>query len=200
MVHFSTKALHWGYQPRDHQYCLSPPIYQTTSYEFQSIEDGRQLNSGEKNGHIYSRVSNPTLTILENKVARLEGGLAAAACASGHAAQFLVLNNLLKAGDHIVSSPYLYGGTYHQFHDQLPRLGVKVSFVNPHDFEEINNSVRDNTKLIYVESLGNPELNWVSLAEGMGVPAWRVKTAEEFNKALAESLRTPGPTLIEAMI
>lgn len=163
MVHFSTKALHWGYEPRQHQNCLSPPIYQTTSYEFQSIEDGRQLNSGEKRGHIYSRVSNPTISILENKVARLEGGLDAVACASGHAAQFLALNNLVATGDHLVSSPYLYGGTYHQFHDQLPRLGVDVSFVDPNDFEKIANSIKDNTKLIYVESMGNPELNPVDI-------------------------------------
>tara|TARA_Y100000589_G_scaffold236607_1_gene224049 strand:+ start:436 stop:1755 length:1320 start_codon:yes stop_codon:yes gene_type:complete len=163
MIHFSTKALHSGYVPSDHMNCLSPPIYQTTSYEFESIEDGRQLNSGEKNGHIYSRVSNPTLSILEHKVARLEGGLAAVACASGHAAQFLVINNLMRAGDHMISSPYLYGGTYHQFHEQLPRLGIDVSFVEPNNLVKIEESIKPETKIIYVESLGNPELNPVNI-------------------------------------
>jgi O-acetylhomoserine (thiol)-lyase len=163
MAHFSTKALHWGYSPADHMNCLSPPIYQTTSYEFQSIEDGRQLNSGEKAGHIYSRVSNPTLSILENKVARLEGGLGAVSCASGHAAQFLVLNNLMRAGDHMISSPYLYGGTYHQFHEQLPRLGINVSFVEPSRLDEIEKQIKPETKVIYAESLGNPELNPVDI-------------------------------------
>ena len=163
MMHFNTKALHSGYEPKDHQNCLSPPIYQTTSYEFGSIEDGRKLNSGDKQGHIYSRVSNPTVEILEQRLARLEGGIASVACASGHAAQFLVLNNLVSAGDHIISSPYLYGGTYHQFNEQLPRLGVDVSFCDPNDLNLLNNSIRENTKLIYAESLGNPELNPIDI-------------------------------------
>lgn len=162
-MHFNTKALHSGYEPKDHQNCLSPPIYQTTSYEFGSIEDGRKLNSGDKQGHIYSRVSNPTVEILEQRLARLEGGIASVACASGHAAQFLVLNNLVSAGDHIISSPYLYGGTYHQFNEQLPRLGVDVSFCDPNDLNLLNNSIRENTKLIYAESLGNPELNPIDI-------------------------------------
>ena len=162
-MHFNTKALHSGYSSQDHQKCLSPPIYQTTSYEFESIEAGRQLNSGEKQGHIYSRVSNPTVDILEKKVASLEGGLAAVACASGHAAQFLVLNNLLSSGDHMISSPYLYGGTYHQFHEQLPRLGIEVTFCDPSDFNLMRDSVRKNTKVIYAESMGNPELNPIDI-------------------------------------
>ena len=160
-MHFNTKALHSGYSSQDHQKCLSPPIYQTTSYEFESIEAGRQLNSGEKQGHIYSRVSNPTVDILEKKVASLEGGLAAVACASGHAAQFLVLNNLLSSGDHMISSPYLYGGTYHQFHEQLPRLKSEVTFCDPSDFNLMRNSVRKYST--YAESMGNPELNPIDI-------------------------------------
>ena len=130
---------------------MSSPPYTNTSYEFESIEAGIKLRG---KATYLSRVSNPTVDILEKKVASLEGGLAAVACASGHAAQFLVLNNLLSSGDHMISSPYLYGGTYHQFHEQLPRLGIEVTFCDPNDFNLIRDSVRKNTKVIY-----NPELN-----------------------------------------
>lgn len=163
MVHFNTKALHWGYNPQLHQKCLSPPIYQNTSFEFSSVEEAEALNSGKQFGHVYSRISNPTNEILENKITVLEGGISSIACSSGHSAQFLVISTLLKAGDHIVSSPFLYGGTYHQFKEQLPRLGISVDFANPNDPVEIASMINCNTKFIYAESLGNPELNPVDI-------------------------------------
>ena len=159
MVDFNTKALHWGYDPSEHNKCLSPPIYQNASYLFESIEEAEAFNSGKRFGHIYTRISNPTTDILERKISVLEGGVSSVACASGHSAQFLVINTLLKEGDNIVSSPYLYGGTYHQFNNQLPRLGISVSFADPTSPSTFERAVRPNTKLLYVESLGNPELN-----------------------------------------
>lgn len=162
---FNTKALHWGYDPQDNNGCLAVPIYLTSSYQFESIEEAEELNSGKKFGHIYSRISNPTLDVLEKRVAALEGGVAAVACASGHAAQFLVINTLTKHGENIISSPYLYGGTYHQFKEQLPRMGIEVKFVNPYDFEKMEKLIDEKTRMIYVESLGNPELNAVNIKE-----------------------------------
>ena len=159
MVNFNTKALHWGYNPLEHKKCLSPPIYQNTSYLFESIEEAEAFNSGKKFGHVYTRVSNPTTDILERRVTALEGGVSSVACSSGHSAQFLVLNTLLKAGDNIVSSPYLYGGTYHQFNNQLPRIGISVTFADPTDPSSFASALQPNTKLLYIESLGNPELN-----------------------------------------
>jgi len=163
MAHFNTKALHWGYDPQLHQKCLSPPIYQNTSFEFSSIEEAEALNSGKQFGHVYSRISNPTNEILENRITALEGGIGSITCSSGHSAQFLVISTLLKAGDHIVSSPFLYGGTFHQFNEQLPRLGISVDFANPNDPEEITSKIKSNTKFVYAESLGNPELNPVDI-------------------------------------
>lgn len=156
---FNTKALHWGYDPQENNGCLAVPIYMTSSYQFESIEQAEELNSGKCFGHVYSRISNPTLDVLEKRVAALEGGVAAIVCASGHAAQFLVLNTLVKNGENIISSPYLYGGTYHQFKEQLPRLGIEVKFVQPGNYEKIEKSIDNQTKLLYVESIGNPELN-----------------------------------------
>jgi len=164
MVHFNTKALHWGYDPFDHNKCLSPPIYQNTSYLFEGIEEAEAFNSGKKLGHVYTRVSNPTTDILERRITALEGGVSSVACSSGHSAQFLVLNTLLKSGDNIVSSPYLYGGTYHQFNNQLPRIGVSVVFADPTDPSAFAAAIQPNTKLLYVESLGNPELNPVDIS------------------------------------
>lgn len=160
---FNTKALHWGYNPKEHNGCLAVPIYQTSSYQFESIEQAEELNSGKKFGHIYSRISNPTLDILEKRVSALEGGVAAISCASGHAAQFLVINTLVKNGENIISSPYLYGGTYHQFKEQLPRLGIEVKFEKPSNYEKIEELIDEKTRMIYVESIGNPELNIVNI-------------------------------------
>ena len=162
---FNTKAVHWGYEPKDHNGCLAVPIYLTSSYQFESIEQAEALNSGKKFGHIYSRISNPTLDVLEKRVAALEGGVAAIACASGHAAQFLTINTLVKNGENIISSPYLYGGTYHQFKEQLPRLGIEVKFEKPNNYEKIVKLIDKKTKMIYVESLGNPELNVANIKE-----------------------------------
>lgn len=165
MVDFNTKALHWGYIPGQHQKCLSPPIYQNTAFEFTSIEEAEALNTGKLFGHIYTRISNPTNEVLESKVSALEGGISSIACASGHAAQFLVISTLLQAGDHIVSSPYLYGGTFHQFKEQLPRLGISVDFADPNNPTQVASKINNKTKLIYAESLGNPELNPVNIEE-----------------------------------
>jgi len=164
MSHFNTKALHWGYDPQKHQKCLSPPIYQNTSYEFASIEEAEAFNTGKKFGHVYTRVSNPTTEILEHKITALEGGIASVASSSGHSAQFLVISTLLKAGDHIVSSPFLYGGTYHQFKEQLPRLGISVDFADPNNLDDVASKINDNTRIIYAETLGNPELNPVDIS------------------------------------
>ncbi len=157
---FETLQLHAGQEPDPTTGSRAVPIYQTTSYQFNDTEHAATLFALKDFGNIYTRIMNPTTDVFEKRIAALEGGVAAVATSSGQAAQFLAIITLAKAGDNIVSTPNLYGGTYNQFKVTLPRLGIDVKFVgendSPADFEA---AIDENTKAIYVESIGNPRGN-----------------------------------------
>jgi O-acetylhomoserine/O-acetylserine sulfhydrylase len=158
-LHFETLQIHAGQVPDPTTHSIAVPIYQTTSYVFDSAEHAARLFGLKEQGNIYTRIMNPTNDVFEKRMAALEGGVAALSTSSGHAAQFIALTNLLQAGDNIVSTSYLYGGTFNQFKVQFKRLGFNVRFVegdNPADFEK---QVDDRTKAIYVETIGNPKFN-----------------------------------------
>ena len=153
---FETLQLHAGHTPDNSSLSRAVPIYQTTSYVFKNSEHAKRLFDLEEFGNIYTRLSNPTTDVLEQRIAQLEGGVAALAVASGHSAQFIALNNILQIGDNFVSTPFLYGGTYNQFKVSFKRLGINVNFadnLNPESFEKL---IDENTKLIYLETIGNP--------------------------------------------
>jgi O-acetylhomoserine (thiol)-lyase len=157
---FETKQVHAGATADPTTGARATPIYQTTSYTFRDTEHAAALFGLTELGNIYTRIMNPTQDVLEQRVAALEGGIAAVAFASGQAAQTLALLNIAEAGDHIVSSASLYGGTYNLFHYTFPKLGIEVSFVeDPDDLDEWRAAVRPNTKAFYAETLGNPRGN-----------------------------------------
>ena len=156
---FETLQLHAGQEVDPTTGARAVPIYQTTSYGFKSAEHGANLFALKEFGNIYTRLMNPTTDVLEKRVAALEGGVAGLAVASGQAAQFIALNNILQAGDNFVSSPHLYGGSYNQFKVAFKRLGIEVRFAasdNDRDFEA---HIDSNTKAIYLESIGNPSFS-----------------------------------------
>jgi O-acetylhomoserine (thiol)-lyase len=155
---FSTRQLHAGQQPDPTTGSLSVPIYQTTCYEFRDTEHAAALFSLEEPGNIYTRIMNPTSDVLEHRIADLEGGTGALVASSGHGAQTMAILTLCAAGDHIVSSSRLYGGTFNQFKSTFPRLGIKVTFVDPANPAEFTHAIRPNTKIIYGETLGNPDI------------------------------------------
>ncbi len=158
MTHgFSTLSLHGGQQADPTTGSRAVPIYQTTSYLFDSVEHAASLFGLEQAGNIYSRIMNPTVDVLEKRLALLEKGSAALAVSSGQAAITLAILNLAKAGQNIVSSSHLYGGTYNLFAYTLPRLGIRVNFVDPTDLAAIEKVIDDNTRALYVESIGNPK-------------------------------------------
>ena len=148
---FDTLSLHGGHQPDKNFGSRAVPIYQTTSYVFQDTDHAAALFNLEQGGHIYSRISNPTVAVLEERVSALEGGTGAIATASGQSAVFLSLMTLLNSGDHIVSSSQLYGGTVNLLRLTLPRFGIETTFVKPRDTEEFKKSIKSNTKLIFGE-------------------------------------------------
>jgi O-acetylhomoserine/O-acetylserine sulfhydrylase len=156
---FETLQLHAGQTPDKATNSRAVPIYQTTSYVFNSAEHGANLFALKEFGNIYTRIMNPTTDVFEQRLAALEGGVAAVATSSGQAAQFLALNNILQAGENFVSSPSLYGGTYNQFKVAFKRIGITAKFAkgnNPEDFEPL---IDEHTKAIYLETIGNPEFN-----------------------------------------
>ncbi|MDD2462707.1 MAG: O-acetylhomoserine aminocarboxypropyltransferase/cysteine synthase [Desulfobulbus sp.] len=155
---FTTRQLHAGQTADPTTGSRALPLYQTTSYRFHSCEHAANLFALKEFGNIYTRIMNPTTDVLEQRVASLEGGLAGLAASSGHGAQTLAFFTLCQAGDHIVSSNSLYGGTYNQLRYTLPRLGIEVSFADPSDPDSFARAIRPNTKLIYGETLGNPGL------------------------------------------
>jgi O-acetylhomoserine (thiol)-lyase len=160
MTHrFETLQVHAGQEPAPGTNARAVPIYQTTSYLFNDADHGARLFALQEFGNIYTRIMNPTTDVFEKRIAALEGGAAALATASGQAAQFLALTTLAQAGDNIVSTSYLYGGTYNQFKVSLPRLGIGVKFVEGDDPEAFRQAIDDHTKAIYVESIGNPQFN-----------------------------------------
>ena len=166
--HYETLQLHAGHTPDETTLSRAVPLYQTTSYVFKNSEHGANLFGLKEFGNIYTRLMNPTTDVFEQRLAALEGGVAAVATASGHSAQFLALNNILGAGDNFVTSPFLYGGTFNQFKVSFKRLGIEARFAKDDTAEEIEKLIDGGTKAIYIENLGNPNFN---------VPDWEKVSA-----------------------
>jgi O-acetylhomoserine (thiol)-lyase len=156
---FETLQLHAGQEVDPTTNSRAVPIYQTSSYVFNNSEHAAKLFGLEEFGNIYTRLMNPTTDVFEKRIAALEGGVAAVATSSGQAAQFIALTNILEAGDNLVSTSYLYGGTYNQFKVQFKRLGIKVKFVEGDKPEDFDKLVDNKTKAIYLETIGNPKFN-----------------------------------------
>lgn len=156
---FETLQLHAGQEVDPTTGSRAVPIYQTTSYAFKNAEHGANLFALKEFGNIYTRIMNPTTDVFEKRIAALEGGVAALATASGQAAQFIALNNILQVGDNFVTSPFLYGGTYNQFKVAFKRLGIEVRFAKDDTAESIEALIDDKTKAIYLETIGNPGFN-----------------------------------------
>ena len=173
---FDTLALHAGQTADPTTGSRAVPIYQTTSYVFKNSEHAANLFALKEGGNIYTRIMNPTNAVLEERIAALEGGLAALSLASGASAVTLAILNIAGAGDHIVSSSSLYGGTYNLFNYNLPRLGITVTFVDPSNPENFRKAITPKTKLVYAETFGNPKLDVLDfeavakVAHDAGVP------------------------------
>src|SRR6186713_3333 len=173
---FETLQLHAGQQIDPTTKARAVPIYQTTSYGFNSTEHAANLFGLKEFGNIYTRIMNPTTDVFEQRIAALEGGVAALATASGQAAQFLALNNIMQAGDNFVSTSYLYGGTYNQFKVSFKRLGIDVRFADGDNVDSFVPHIDKNTKAIFLETIGNPRLNipdfekFVALAKEYDLP------------------------------
>ena len=159
----ATKALHAGHDVKQTQGTRAVPIYQSTSYVFNDSEHAANLFSLSESGYIYTRLNNPTNDILEQRLAAVEGGVAAVATASGTSAIATTFMTLLKSGDHIVASNSLYGGTYNMLNNTLPRFGITTTFVDPDNVDNFKDAVKPNTKVFFAESLGNPKLDVVDL-------------------------------------
>ncbi len=155
----ATLAVHGGQQPDPTTGSRAVPIYQTTSYVFQDADHAARLFGLQEFGNIYTRIMNPTTDVFEKRVAALEGGAAALATSSGQAAETLAITTIASSGDEIVSTTSLYGGTYNLFHYTLPKLGIKVRFVDADDFDGLSAAINEKTRAIYTEALGNPKLD-----------------------------------------
>ena len=160
---FSTNALHVGHDVTKTQGTRAVPLYQSTSYVFNNAEHAANLFALAEPGYIYTRLNNPTTDVLEQRMAVLEGGIAAVATCSGTAAVSTAILTFLKAGDHIVSSNSLYGGSYNMLKSMLPRFGITTTFVDPDDVSNFDKAIQENTRLIFAESLGNPKLDVLDL-------------------------------------
>ena len=175
-LRFETLQLHAGHSPDSATNARAVPIYASTSFTFNDSEHGANLFALKEFGNIYTRIMNPTTDVFEQRVAALEGGLAALATSSGQAAQLLALTTIAEAGDNIISTSYLYGGTYNQFKVTFPRLGIKVLFANGDDPDSIERLINDSTKAIYLETMGNPRFNIpdferiAKIAKAHGIP------------------------------
>ena len=156
---FETLQVHAGQEPAPGTNARAVPIYQTSSYVFNDADHGARLFALQEFGNIYTRIMNPTTDVFEKRIAALEGGVAALATSSGQAAQLLAIANIAQAGDNIVSTSYLYGGTYNQFKVTFPRLGIQVKFVDGDEAEDFRQAIDDRTKALYVETIGNPQFN-----------------------------------------
>jgi O-acetylhomoserine (thiol)-lyase len=174
--HFETIALHGGHSPDSDTKSRAVPIYQTTSYVFDSTAHGAALFNLEVPGNIYTRIMNPTTAVLEQRVAQLEGGIGALATASGQAAITLALTTLLRGGDHVVAGNNLYGGTYNLLSHTLPRAGITTTFVDSTKPEAFRAALRPETRAIYIEAVGNPKLDVpefeaiAAIAHAAGIP------------------------------
>ena len=162
---FTTRQLHAGYDTEPTTGSRAVPIYQTSAYDLQSTDRATRLFALQENGHIYSRISNPTTNVFEMRIATLEGGVGALETSSGQAAQMTAIFTICEAGDHIVSASTLFGGTISQFKYTFPRLGINVTLVDPSDPENFRRAIQTNTKLIYGEIISNPRVNIFPLEE-----------------------------------
>jgi O-acetylhomoserine (thiol)-lyase len=175
-LNFDTLSLHAGQQPDPATGARAVPIYQTTSYVFRDTDHAAALFNLERAGHIYSRISNPTVAVLEERLAALEGGVGAVCTASGQAALHLAVATLMGQGGHIVSSASIYGGTHNLFSHTLPRFGITTTFVAPRDLDGFRRAIRPETRLVFGETLGNPGLEVLDvpalseIAHAAGVP------------------------------
>ena len=185
----ATLAVHAGQTPDPTTGSRAVPIYQTTSYVFQDAGHAARLFGLQEFGNIYTRIMNPTTDVLEKRVAALEGGVAALAVASGQAAETLTITTLAKAGEEIISTTSLYGGTYNLFHHTLPRLGITVRFVDADDFDGLQAAINDKTRAIYTETLGNPKLDVVDIERLAGI-------AHANGLPLVIDNTTPSPALV----
>lgn len=173
---FETLSLHAGQHPDPVTGSRAVPIHQTTSYVFQDADHAAALFNLERTGHIYTRISNPTIAVLEERLAALEGGVGAVCTASGMAAMHLAIATLLDAGDHIVASSSLYGGTINLLTHTLPRFGITTTFVKPRDLDGLRAAIKPNTKLVIGETIGNPGLEVLDIpavadiAHNAGIP------------------------------
>jgi O-acetylhomoserine (thiol)-lyase len=187
--HLGTLAVHAGQVPDPTTGARAVPIYQTTSYVFNDADHAARLFGLKEFGNIYTRLMNPTTDVLEKRVAALEGGAAALATASGQAAETLVLTTLAAAGDEVISTTSLYGGTYNLFHYTLPRLGITVRFVDADDFDGLRSAINHKTRAIYTESLGNPKLDVVDIEK-------LAEIAHAHGLPLVVDNTTPSPALV----
>ena len=187
---FETKQIHAGQTADESTGARALPIYQTTSYVFKDTEHAANLFALKELGNIYTRIMNPTQAAVEDRIAALEGGVGALLVASGQAAETLAILNIAEAGDHVVSSPSLYGGTYNLFHYTLPKLGIEVSFVeNPDDLDSWRAAIKPNTKVFYGETLSNPRNDILDIEGVAGV-------AHEFGVPLIVDNTVATPYLI----
>ncbi len=161
---FSTLSLHAGQHPDPVTGARAAPIYQSTSYVFPDVEYAASLFNLERAGHIYSRISNPTVAVFEERMAALEGGVGAIGTASGQAAMSLAVMTLMDAGGHIVASRNIYGGTHNLFQHTLPRFGITTTLVDPRDPQAFKDAIRDETCLVFAETIGNPGLEVLDIA------------------------------------
>ena len=173
---YETLQLHAGHQPDDTTLSRAVPIYQTTSYVFNNAEHAANLFELKEEGNIYTRIMNPTTAVFEQRIAALEGGVGALAVSSGHAAQFIALSNILKAGDNFVSSPYLYGGSFNQFKVTFKQYGIHCKFAETDKAEDFEKLIDEKTKALYIETIGNPSFSipdfkaFSALSEKYGIP------------------------------
>jgi O-acetylhomoserine (thiol)-lyase len=166
---FETLSLHAGQHPDPVTGARAVPIYQTTSYVFQDADHAAALFNLERGGHIYTRISNPTTAVLEERLAALEAGVGAVCTASGQAAMHLAIATLVSAGDHIVASASLYGGTINLLTHTLPRFGIATTFVKPRDLEGFRSAIRPDTRLVIAETIGNPGLEVLDIPQVAGI-------------------------------
>jgi O-acetylhomoserine (thiol)-lyase len=162
---FDTLSLHAGQQPDPQFGARAQPVYFTTSYVFKDTGQAASLFNMERAGHVYTRISNPTNAVLEERISALEGGVGAIATASGQAAMHLAIATLMGAGSHIVASRSLYGGSHNLLQYTLPRFGIETTFVDPRDVDAFRNAIRPNTRLLFGETLGNPGLDVLDIAK-----------------------------------
>jgi len=186
--HFNTLAVHGGQVVDPATNSRAVPIYQTTSYNFNDADHAARLFGLQEFGNIYSRIMNPTTDVLEKRVAALEGGVAALALASGQAAETLAITTIANAGDEIVSTTSLYGGTYNLFHYTLPKLGITVRFVDAEDEAGLRAAINDKTRAVYTETVGNPKLDIVDIEK-------LARIAHEHGLPLIIDNTTPSPAL-----